>query len=197
MLKDLLFPNLALEEWKIDINLADEAKGLPTKRPANWIKNLHAELGVKYSCGGYLENRQYLLSYQEPQNCIHIGMDFIVPANTQVVLPKIAKVMMTEFDTDSKGGWGTRIIVRIAGNYRKPIYACFAHLSSSLVSVGTVYPSGTVLGKIGNRKSNGGWFPHLHVHCMRDYEPWSDAYQPDSWDLQSRFPDPEIVFNNG
>lgn len=197
MISDL-FPQLDNTQWAI-LDLNEEAQKLFTKSPTphnrlldpevcqKWIESLHAERGADYSWGGWMEDRSFLWRdhYHHPGRMTHLGVDYNVPAGTQVHLPYGGKLLCAEQDPDQNGGWGGRAIYEIRG-----LYVIFAHLSEVEGTVGRLYPAGTLIGRVGNHKTNGGWYPHLHLQCMRRYNLSVDGYGPNDEYTRIEFPDP-------
>lgn len=70
------------------------------------------------------------------------------------------------------------------------LYVIFAHMSEVEGTVGRLYPAGTLIGRVGNHKTNGGWYPHLHLQCMRRYNLSVDGYGPNDEYTKIEFPDP-------
>jgi len=167
-----IFPKLSNDRWGY-INLAMEAtldtnihsSPNPLLDPDlcyNWVKQLHAKYHIDYSYGGWLEDRHFLWrdSYLKDTNAIHLGVDFNVPAGTEIYSPISGVVDDVFYDNDRNGGWGGRIIIKT-----KPLWL-FAHMSHSLPARGTEIKIGDYLGTVGISKENGNWFPHLHVQCL-------------------------------
>jgi hypothetical protein len=204
MLHHLLFPQLADRRWKL-INLNAEAEkafpGIhnPLIDPSqcnNWVNSLHKEQQVDYSYGGYMENRDWLWRdhYMPQGQHIHVGVDYNVPCGILVHLPAPARLLMVEEDPDKNGGWGTRAIFEMQDQSTSGIvFVTFAHLWIAYGDVGRSYQKGYQLGEVGNMQTNGKWFPHLHVQTQRKYDPAADGYQRYSRELQTEYPNPEVV----
>lgn len=186
MLHELLFPELKEKKWA-EVNLNKESIDWPDK-PIGWVNDLHKQKEIDHSYGGYMEDRSNLRRYQKLSDKYHIGIDFQVSPFTRVLLPFDGTLILKEVDQDQDGGWGSRAIYLSNG-----IYWCFAHLCHVNGALGKSHKAGTNLGMVGNHDQNGGWFPHLHVHCMIHYEPWTDAYQ--SKKDTTRYPNPEEMIN--
>jgi len=177
-----IFPNLNPGEWA-KINLDTESKNtkLDLTNPATcttWLDSLHKTRGVSYSYGGFLENRSTLWrNHYNKQNSafVHVGIDYNVPAGTEVALPLDAKVLHIMKDEDQFGGWGGRVLVALSDF---PFYMIFGHLKKDiLLSLGRTYNALQIIGIVGTPAENGGWYSHLHVQIMDKV--FIDAHQPD------------------
>jgi len=206
---NMLFPQLSSKRWHyLDLNaqaLIDypgrsrRREDNPLNHPATcaeWITRTHQRLGTDYSYGGYLEDRSHLWRghYQEKtKKFIHLGIDYNVPAGTDVSAPHDVVVEESWSDTDQDGGWGGRLIVRDVEAGR---YIILGHLDpATLPAVGTRLRAGDRLGIIGPVAVNGGWYPHLHVQCVSELSS-SHPIEIDGYSsrplhaLASRFPNP-------
>ncbi len=206
MLHGRLFPQLADRKWgTLDLNAlarADfpgpgRARGdNPLNDPEvcrRWVERLHERSGIEFSFGGYLEDRSHLWRghYQEATGrFVHLGVDYNVPAGIEVFAPCPLVVQEVQADPDQDGGWGGRVILRVPWS---DLLVILAHLEHDpLPSDGAVLESGARIGIVGRAGVNGGWFPHLHVQCIRGDLPEDlDGYACASPDLRERFPDPE------
>ena len=206
MLHRRLFPQLADRRWgsidldalaRIDFPGSGRARGdNPLNDPEvcrRWVERLHERMGVESSFGGYLEDRSHLWRghYQEASGrFVHLGVDSNVPAGTEVFAPCPLVVHEALADPDQDGGWGGRVITRLPGS---DMFVIFAHLEhDSLPNEGAELATGARVGVVGRPQVNGGWFPHLHVQCVRGALPEDlDGYASASSGLGERFPDPE------
>lgn len=199
-LHNLLFPQLADKNWA-EINLNEWAKKLtlspgspnPLLNPEyceKWVNNLHKQQGINFSYGGYMEDRSILWAghYHQPDSMIHLGVDYNVPPTTHVTLPFDAALVCTEEDPDKVGGWGYRAIYKT-----KDCYVIFAHLEYVNGLVGSYYRKGHHVGSVGSHRVNGGWYPHLHVQCMQEYDLSVDGYGSSRWGLEQDYPNPELL----
>lgn len=202
-LHNLIFPQLK-GEWK-ELNLNEEAELLfearqnsnipnkdenPLLNPhlcSIWVEALHEKRGCDYSYGGYLEDRKSLWKghYHKEGHTTHIGVDFNVPAYTEVYMPFDGELVAAENDPHQNGGWGTRVIFKV-----NDLYVIFAHLRPSDFSLGEYYRKGCTIGSLGTPMNNGGWFPHLHVQCMKNYDMGVDGYFQAVDNLKELFPNP-------
>jgi len=200
MMEKLLFPYLT-GKWKIDIQLNKYAKVLQEDAENNpfldpnlfgeWINLLHKSLGVDYSWGGYLEDREEILdgTYLPAGSKVHLGIDYWVPLNSPVLMPKDGKLVASRYDPDKNGGWGGQAIFDIDG-----LFYIFGHLHGHAGKVGKTYARGQVIGYVADIDRSGGWYPHLHLQCMKQFNPNVDGYGYPTADLHEEFPDPTASF---
>lgn len=181
-MEKLLFPQLT-GKWKENIQLNKYVKLLLEDMGTNpflgtglfgpWIELLHKTFGVEYSWGGYLENREEMLEGTYlPSGCRnHLGIDFWVPESSIVHLPKDGKLLYSKMEEDQDGGWGGKVIFEIDG-----LFYIFGHLKDIVSEIGKVYSKGDLVGYVAERGCNGGWYPHLHLQCMKEYNADVDGY---------------------
>jgi murein DD-endopeptidase MepM/ murein hydrolase activator NlpD len=131
------------------------------------VEELHEELGLSYSFGGWLEDRSALWrgSYLDQKEAyLHLGVDFNVPAGTMVAAEQEAEVLRIDCDVPEEGGWGTRVILKPKEGTEVLLYA---HLDADVsCHVGDRLKVGDEFAKVGTAPFNGGWFSHLHVQCV-------------------------------
>jgi hypothetical protein len=153
--------NLNEESKKVSLNLNDP------KICEKWIQELHRQKNVRYSYGGFLENRSDFLrdSYNKEHNLfIHLGVDYNVPAGTEVALTEESVLADIFEDSDQNGGWGKRAIFRILNGQS---YLIYGHLKrNSELKLGKIYKPGEIIGVVGDSNENGGWWPHLHIQFV-------------------------------
>jgi murein DD-endopeptidase MepM/ murein hydrolase activator NlpD len=133
------------------------------------------------SYGGYLEDRSQILREfdRDMKKMIHVGVDIVMPAGTQVTVPKDCVVVFSEIDIDVFNGWGSRMIFDLGNTY-----LMYGHLTpESLKNVGDRCIGGDSVGVLADSEQNGGWFPHLHAQCIRKeyYESVCDVSQIDGY----------------
>ncbi|MBI3632717.1 MAG: peptidoglycan DD-metalloendopeptidase family protein [Candidatus Vogelbacteria bacterium] len=128
------------------------------------VDGLAQKMGVDFTYGGYMELRDTLFKGIPGDNFLHLGVDFFVPAGTQVASNVRAEVILIDDDSSLGGGWGPRVIVRpICGTD----VLLYAHLDRNITcKVGDVLKPRQVFASIGKRPYNGGWLPHLHVQAI-------------------------------
>lgn len=201
MLEKLLFPSLT-GKWKREIKLNKYAKMLHgdmdwndfTTNPfldpmlfGEWIDLLHKTFGVDYSYGGWLEDREEILdgTYLQSGHKTHLGVDYWVPVHTPVYLPKQGKLVSSRYDPDTNGGWGGQVIFEIDG-----MFVIFGHLVGLADDIDAIHAAGSVIGIVAAVDGSGGWYPHLHLQCMKTFEPEVDGYGKRHPFLMDNFPDP-------
>lgn len=200
MLYERIFPALKGDRWT-EINIDEIARQLMegknvTGNPAldpYWCMKQQEELfdllQCDYAWGGYMEDRSFVWRGHYHQNgFIHYGVDYYVPASTPVFLPGKGKLLCLEEDPDPKGGWGSRAVYQMGNQF-----VIFAHLYSLMGEVGRGYSAGDLIGLVASPNRNGGWAPHLHVQCMKNYNLSTDGYGPLLDTNKENFPNPEEV----
>ena len=227
-LLDLLFQNRAqfhdvvpkslLKKPHREVNLAEEffqflkrhprlkispKDAVDPKKSAQLVKRIHKELGLMWSYGGWLENREKLLaeSYlKEKRLWIHLGIDINVPIGTPVLAALAGTVYKVDSDY-SEGGWGNFVILehQLAST---TFYSISGHLSEEvLVAKGQKVEKGAPLGTVGKTDENGFWFPHTHfqfiseIEMRRQEKPFKlDGYgsPKDLAYLRENYPDPLV-----
>jgi hypothetical protein len=134
------------------------------------LEEAHEAAGVRWSYGGYLEDRRHILagSYLDAtRSYLHLGVDFNVPEGTPVVPSTPSKVMLVDDDADRNGGWGPRVFLRRAVEGRPDVVAIFAHLRAPRCRPGDELLPAQPFAVVGGPPSNGNWHPHLHVQLVR------------------------------
>lgn len=182
LLHERLFPQLRKARWgqvninelAVDVNellgpLFEAAKldNNPFLDPdtcEKWKNFIHKVKGVEYSWGGYMEDRGVVWKghYHDEGATMHVGVDYYVPTNTQVMLPvDNCKLVDVLNDPDQWGGWGGKLVFEWGKGY-----IILAHLKDMVGEVGKVFRQGDQVGVIAESTKNGGWSPHLHVQCV-------------------------------
>jgi murein DD-endopeptidase MepM/ murein hydrolase activator NlpD len=151
------------------------------------VEELHKTHECDFSYGGYLEDRKTLWKghYHAEGHTTHLGVDFNVPAYTEVCMPFNGQVVAIEKDPHQNGGWGTRVIFKV-----NDLWVIFAHLRDCSLRINKNVSMGESIGFIGTPDNNGGWFPHLHVQCMKNYDIGVDGYFQAVDNLKELFPNP-------
>lgn len=201
-----LFPQLVKSKWgKIDINdiaidlnklLAPMLKMLgknPFLDPyvcEQWKEFIHKIKEIDYSWGGYLEDRSTIWKghYHAEGVTTHVGVDYYVPTGTEVHLPVDAVLMDCAYDPDPCGGWGGKLIFTHNNGH-----FLLGHLKEIVAEPGKRYKAGDVIGVVAEPEKNGGWSPHLHVQCMREYNPDVDGYLSNYSGIEKDYPNPETT----
>lgn len=130
------------------------------------VRECHAHLGLDFSYGGWLEDRSTLWkgSYlKEGNKYIHLGLDINVPEGTPVALDMPGEVVLVDSDHPLVGGWGTRVMIKLAD---APIVLIYAHLADVCHEVGDTLKRGDVFAQVGSSDMNGTWYTHTHVQAM-------------------------------
>ncbi|MCW1952798.1 MAG: aminotransferase class III-fold pyridoxal phosphate-dependent enzyme [Flavobacteriia bacterium] len=158
--------------------------------------------------GGYLEPRPLYTSedYDLSSNsgpisrCVHLGVDFWLPAQTAVHSPFEAKVVMALNRKGEKeyGGFAVLEHDMAEGCF----YTLYGHLDPASIQahkVGDALHKGSLIGKLGTTENNGHWAPHLHFQILLDLL----EYKEDFPGVQTRqtqeiwrdlCPDPNFLF---
>ena len=164
------------------------------------VDEMHGDLGVAWSYGGWLEDRSDLWdgSYlTDRRTTAHLGVDFNAPAGTPVSADVSLRCLLVDSDDPEPHGWGTRVIARVIG---EPIVLIFGHLMSVRCVVGSTVEAGDIFAEVGTSDRNGGWHSHVHVQAvvaendetfLQDL-PFIDGYGDfgEIRDLSRVFPDP-------
>lgn len=215
-LHELIFPSLN-GIWA-EINLNDSAKSfhpewiydrnplIDSAKQIEFVADMHHRMNCQYSYGGWLEDRSTLWRghYLDADKMIHLGVDFNVPADTEVRLPFGGDIVYIGQDEDQNGGWGGRLDFR---SRIYPFYFIIGHLDPDSIwefqpskkkrNWYGWYPTSHIVGIVGSSSVNGGWFPHIHLQCMsyQEYESYKfpeeiDGYGSADTDIEKRFLNP-------
>jgi len=160
-----------------------------------WIRRLHRRYRANCSFGGWFEDRSILWNghYMAAGCAYHFGVDFSVPEGSRVYSPTAGTVVETWQDTDTSGGWGGRLVIRL-----KPrLFLILAHFGRIRVVTGETIRTGKLLGNIGGVTNNGHWFPHLHAQLVRGSVEGVDGYGKFSLKNQRKYPDPFTLWPVG
>jgi len=171
-----------------------------------FINDMHKRMKRDYSFGGYMEDRSVLWRghYHKPNKMIHLGIDFNVPAGTEVRLPFHGDIVYVGVDKDQNGGWGGRLdfysqsckFYFIIGHLDPDSIHQFHPSKEPRIWYGG-YPQCYNIGLVGSSDKNGGWYPHVHLQCVskKAYKKYKnpmkiDGYGKASAMLCKRFPNP-------
>jgi hypothetical protein len=168
-----LFPELKTGSWA-KVNLDEEArlystgkenKLLDPKECTKFGKEVAKKHKVDFTWGGYLEDRSHLWRghYHGPEQFIHLGVDFNVPAGTKVLSPVAGNIRDWWLDGDMAGGWGGRLVIE---PYNKTFLVVIAHMAHKWKPKNDIIDVGDNIGTIGKPTENGNWAPHLHIQCV-------------------------------
>ncbi len=133
------------------------------------LDKVNKTLDVDATYGGWLEDRSIIWSgcyMAEEEKFTHLGVDFNVPAGSEVALSFNGTVVLLDDDTPEAHGWGPRVIVKLQAY---PIYLIYAHLDPAVkenLKTGAFLHAGEIFAKVGASEHNGGWYPHLHVQAL-------------------------------
>lgn len=157
---------------------------------SEFVRKLH---GADYTWGGYLEDRSTLWRdhYMKPGEMTHLGVDFGVPVGTPVCLPQAGVLRHSFQDPDQNGGWGGKLIFECE---HPSHFLVLGHLKNILTNIGQRFETGTPVGMIAETECNGGWSPHLHVQCMREFKPDVDGYGPLYDSIQDDYYNPYMLY---
>jgi 4-aminobutyrate aminotransferase-like enzyme len=102
---------------------------------------------------------------------VHLGIDVDAPAGTAIHAPLDGFVHSAR-DNDAPGDYGPTIVLEHPGDGERPTFwTLYGHLSReslARLAPGTRVQAGDLLGWLGDRHVNGGWWPHVHVQIMCD-----------------------------
>lgn len=215
-------PKALLRKPHREINLAEEVLRFFQRHPRRRLnfKNLvnpykyhgleneiHRELGLDWSYGGYLENRSVIFQHtylKETQCWLHLGIDINIPVGAEVLAALDGTVFHIGSDYPEKGGWGNFVILehKLDGVV---FYSIYGHLSDKvLLAINQRVRARRIVGWVGKVGENGFWRPHTHVQFISKQEMrlrWNpftlDGYGPekDLDYLQENYPDPLMVIS--
>lgn len=167
--------------------------------------NPHSLIG-----GGYLEVRPLYTSadYDKMGNdgpesrCMHLGVDFWVPAQTPVHAIFSGELVYAFNDEGSKK-FGGLVILRHQIEECE-FYTLYGHLSLESITQltpGDFINQGSKIGVIGNSKENGHWSPHLHFQILLSLLDYGTAipgvaFYNEKKVWRSLCPDPNLFFKS-
>ncbi len=174
------------------------------------INQLQKEVPDKIIAGGYLEPRPLYTSntYNKIGNegrerrCLHLGVDFWVPASTPVHSLLKGTVVISVKDTGTKAYGGLIVLKHQLKSFS--FYTLYGHLSYESIerlSLGDVINENEIIGTIGTQEENGNWAPHLHFQVLlslmnyeNDFPGVTYAKQINTW--KSICPNPNLFFKD-
>lgn len=137
------------------------------RKPEQIQESLNTRLNLCLeSYGGYGEDRKDIWAntyMKKTGKFIHLGIDIQMPVGTKVYAPFDCEVVDNFTDTDTKIGWGGRLILKVGANKTLLV---LAHLEPSSLIKERFVKKGQVLGTIGTWPTNGNTFQHLHVQAI-------------------------------
>jgi len=126
--------------------------------------------------GGYGEKRDIyrrsgVFAESENYRNIHLGIDFWLPAGTEIAAPLLGEVHSFK-DNDESGNYGPTIVLKHrAGNL--VFHSLYGHLSRESLNglaKGQLIRRGQVFATLGAPHENRDWPPHLHFQLIRKME---------------------------
>ena len=169
-LKPTSFFNRLLMPVFVNINLNQfylaNKKNIPSVKDPSFLDVAIKKLNF-YTYGGYGENRKDIWkgTYLDTNGqYIHLGVDINVKKSTTIISPFNAEVIDVFSDTDTKIGWGGRIILRKDKN--SP-FIILAHLDPRTLTDKKYVKIGNVIGNVGTWPTNGNTFEHLHLQLRK------------------------------
>tara|TARA_R110000765_G_scaffold7963_7_gene26134 strand:+ start:6065 stop:6673 length:609 start_codon:yes stop_codon:yes gene_type:complete len=153
-------------------------------RDKNWVQKLYREYdAIIY--GGFLEDRSKLFDERHvTASTIHLGVDVWLPEGFIVFFPHLheSKLLYRSSDVGYVGGWGGRKDFL----FDDEVWV-FAHLDPYDE---LFLKDEWAVGKIGGKKVNGNWTPHLHIQRL-SYDAYKEL-DPDDLDGYAAPDDPII-----
>ena len=125
-----VIPEALLKKPHREVNLAEEVLNFFKRHPrmkisskdvvdpdkcAKLVKQIHKELGLIWSYGGWMEKREHLLAetyLKTTGDWIHLGVDINIPIDTPVLAAADGMVYKVDSDYPEKGGWGNYVILK-------------------------------------------------------------------------------------
>ncbi|HEX9564327.1 MAG TPA: aminotransferase class III-fold pyridoxal phosphate-dependent enzyme [Gemmatimonadaceae bacterium] len=102
---------------------------------------------------------------------VHLGIDVGAPGGTAIHAP-VGGIVHSVRDNDAPGDYGPTVVLEHPAQDDRPVFwTLFGHLSReslTRLSPGAVVKAGDLLGWLGDREVNGGWWPHVHVQVLCD-----------------------------
>jgi 4-aminobutyrate aminotransferase-like enzyme/Ser/Thr protein kinase RdoA (MazF antagonist) len=209
-----LFPTINKERVvPLDLSISSQWLGQSSDfNNLDWFNYQLAELQKvqpnKIIAGGYLEARPLYTAdtYDKTGNngresrCMHLGIDFWIPALTPVHAIYDAKVVVSVNDAGDKKYGGLVILSHQEGGFI--FYTLYGHLSAASVKqlkIGAQLSQGDKIGEVGNPNENGNWSPHLHFQIMLSLLSYKNdfpgvAYFNEKHTWQSICPNPNLLF---
>ena len=209
-----LFPSLKKERVvPLDLSISSQRLGQSSDfNNLDWFNYQLAELQKvhpnKIIAGGYLEARPLYTAdtYDKIGNngresrCMHLGIDFWIPALTPVHAIYDAKVVVSVNDAGDKKYGGLVILSHQEGGFI--FYTLYGHLSAASLKqlkIGAQLSQGDKIGEVGNPNENGNWSPHLHFQIMLSLLSYKNdfpgvAYFNEKNTWQSICPNPNLLF---
>lgn len=155
--------------------LKNQSSIADTKNPS-LIQDALNTLG-KNTYGGYGEDRKDIWKgtyMDETGKYIHLGIDINVPYETPIKCPFDLNVIHIFKDTDTKIGWGGRLILKQKPYISGAPYLVLAHIDPKSLIISNLisnnFKKGEILGRVGTWPKNGNTFNHLHVQVVHNLD---------------------------
>ena len=174
------------------------------------INQLQKEIPTKIIAGGYLEPRALYTStafdkignYGRESRCIHLGVDFWLPALTPVHALLDGEVVIAVNNDKEKEYGGLVVLKHTLEDFE--FYTLYGHntvKSATRHKIGDLILKGEKIAELANYPENGNWAPHLHFQIMlslfdykNDFPGVAYLKQIDVW--KSVCPDPNLLFKS-
>ncbi|MDD7914849.1 aminotransferase class III-fold pyridoxal phosphate-dependent enzyme [Polaribacter ponticola] len=174
------------------------------------INQLQKEVPTKIIAGGYIEPRALYTStafdkignYGRESRCIHLGVDFWLPALTPVHALLGGEVVIAVNNDKEKEYGGLVVLKHTIEDFE--FYTLYGHNTVKSVlrhKVGDTILKGEKIAELANYPENGNWAPHLHFQIMlslfdykNDFPGVAYLKQIDVW--KSVCPDPNLLFKS-
>ena len=208
------FPSLEKEKvYNLDLSVSSSWLGQSSEfNDLDWFDNeinkIQKKNPEKIISGGYLEPRslytdssyEKIGNYGTESRCIHLGIDFWIPANTPIHTFLDGEVVVSFNDSGYKKYGGLVVLKHCEDEIF--FFTLYGHLSHSTIlklKVGDQLKKGDQIGFIGNSTENGEWSTHLHFQIMLSLLNYNNdfpgvAYYNQIKTWKSICPDPNLLF---
>jgi peptidoglycan LD-endopeptidase LytH len=156
--------------------------GLHGKLLPGRIDDPDVKSGEPIRAGGWGEDRgvysQVLFAPPgvEPRT-VHLGYDIFALAGADVFAPLAGRVHSARIN-EAEGDYGPTIILEHQAGADK-FHTLYGHLSRDSLrglKPGAAFMAGEPIARLGTRRENGGWSPHLHFQVILDIGDWKGDY---------------------
>ncbi len=211
-----LFPTVDRKMiYPVDMSVSSTWLGHETEyQDLDWfqfkIEQLQKIVPDRIIAGGYLEPRsvysadsyEKLGNYGKTSRTVHLGIDYWLPAYTQVHAFLEGEVVCATNDEGDKEYGGLVILKHNPDGLL--FYSLYGHLtveSATSHHVGDQLKKGDQIGELGPFPENGNWVPHLHfqvMHSMLDYNnDFAGVCFPDQVEVwRDLCPNPNLLFKS-
>lgn len=198
--KDFIKIDLSVNNPELQNPNTDSLQGL-----SDCIFEKIKSVNVKGAYGGYNEKRALYkrsehFGDQSHYRSIHLGIDFWLPAGTQVIATMPGRVHSFA-NNSNRGDYGPTIVLEhFIGNEK--IHALYGHLSKSSLEAmyqGKIVARGEVIGQLGKPEENVDWPPHLHFQLIKDMGEFNGDYPGVCYESEKNYylkncPNPLLYF---